>query len=120
MPALNFKPRFAQLVETGHKRQTIRAEGRRVYRVGQYAHLFTGMRTKACRKIGVGRITAVRRVRLDLSRVFLDEEWLHGAELEHFVRSDGFATVREFWDFFEREYPDEDSFHGYVISWELL
>ena len=54
MPALNFKKEFADKVASGEKRQTIRAlrkDGKNP-RPGQKLYLYTGMRTKYCRKCG--------------------------------------------------------------------
>ncbi|MEM6839576.1 MAG: ASCH domain-containing protein [Cyanobacteria bacterium P01_C01_bin.120] len=52
MVAYNFKPQFAPLVESGVKRQTIRARGKRRHaRPGEALQLYTGQRTKACRKL---------------------------------------------------------------------
>ncbi len=61
MGAYNFRAQFAEDVESGRKTQTIRAErkdGRRP-KVGDTLKLYTGMRTKACRLLAVGRCTAV-------------------------------------------------------------
>ena len=52
MPAYTFQSRFAPLVASGEKRQTIRAIGKRRHAaVGDRIQLYTGMRTKACRKL---------------------------------------------------------------------
>lgn len=54
MPAINFKKQFAPAVESGEKRQTIRArrqDGRDPV-AGQTLYLYTGIRTKGCRKLG--------------------------------------------------------------------
>lgn len=52
MPMFNFKKQFADSVESGEKRQTIRARRKNRPQVGQTAYLYTGARTKACRKLG--------------------------------------------------------------------
>lgn len=52
MPAYNFQSRFAPLVVSGEKRQTIRAIGKRRHAAqGDRIQLYTGMRTKICRKL---------------------------------------------------------------------
>jgi len=51
MPALNFQARFADAVERGDKTQTIRAPRKRPFKVGDNLYLYTGMRTKWCRKL---------------------------------------------------------------------
>lgn len=55
MVAYNFQARFAPDVAAGRKLQTIRAEGRRAHaKAGDRVQLYTGMRTKACRKLAEG------------------------------------------------------------------
>ncbi|HWX36749.1 MAG TPA: hypothetical protein VNZ53_56225, partial [Steroidobacteraceae bacterium] len=49
MVALNFQPQFAQAVASHQKRQTIRQSFRG--KVGCALQLYTGQRTKACRKL---------------------------------------------------------------------
>jgi hypothetical protein len=44
MPALDFQARFAPLVESGEKRQTIRKRRKRPIGVGQTLYLWTGQR----------------------------------------------------------------------------
>ena len=69
MPALNFKKQFAEKVETGEKRQTVRAKRKRAFVVGDKLYLYTGMRTKYCRKLAV-----------DLRTWQAKKMWLHGLE----------------------------------------
>lgn len=61
MPALNFQARFAPLVESGEKRQTIRKRRKdgRDPKPGDTLYLYTGMRTKACRKLGEAKCREV-------------------------------------------------------------
>ena len=64
MPALNFKKQFADKVERGEKRQTIRAlraDGRNP-QPGQTLFLYTGMRTKSCRKLGEAVCSSVEQI----------------------------------------------------------
>lgn len=53
MVAYNFQARFATAVADGSKRQTIRAERKdgRHAKPGDRIQLYTGMRTRACRKL---------------------------------------------------------------------
>ena len=64
MPLIGFKKEFADLVESGAKRQTIRAPRKRPIKVGDTLYLYTGLRTKQCRKLGEGRCYQVIRVDL--------------------------------------------------------
>ena len=63
MPALNFQAQFAPLVESGEKRQTIRAYRKdgRDPKPGCRLYLFTGMRTKSCIRLVVHRAVEVIR-----------------------------------------------------------
>ena len=61
MPLLGFKKQFAPLVEEGQKRQTIRAKRRdgRNPHAGETLFLYTGLRTKSCRKLGISGCKSV-------------------------------------------------------------
>ena len=58
MVAYNFQKQFADAVERGEKRQTIRAPRRdgRHAKVGDKLQLYTGMRTKQCGMIVTGKL----------------------------------------------------------------
>lgn len=51
MVAYSFQCQFVPLIEAGTKLQTMRPQRKRHARVGEPIQLFTGMRTRACRKI---------------------------------------------------------------------
>jgi len=51
MVAYSFKKVFVRQIETGRKRQTIRADRKRHARPGEPVQIYTGMRTRHCRKI---------------------------------------------------------------------
>lgn len=52
MAAYNFQKRFATLIESGDKNHTIRRIGKRRHASpGEAIQLYTGMRTKFCRKL---------------------------------------------------------------------
>ena len=62
MPSLNFKAEFAEAVELGKKRQTIRAKRKRAISAGDMLYFFTAMRTKSCRRLGQAICKAVYSV----------------------------------------------------------
>jgi hypothetical protein len=66
VPALNFQSRFAPLILAGTKRSTIRRrrKDRRDPKPGQTLYLFTGMRTKSCRRLLETRCERVRPINL--------------------------------------------------------
>ena len=49
MVAINFSPQFAGIVASGAKKQTIRKKNR--FRIGDRLQLYTGQRTKNCKKL---------------------------------------------------------------------
>jgi hypothetical protein len=127
MPAYNFMARFATLVESGEKRQTIRQTDKGA-KPGDTAYLYTGQRTKQCRKLGEGRITAVLEIlisRFDdgifFARVMQINEtqvWLVGKELDSLAIADGFSGGEEMVAWFEKQYGLP--FFGYLHEWKLL
>lgn len=104
MPAYNFQGRFVEGILDGAKRQTIRRRRKRATRSGDVLQLYTGMRTKHCRLLRVADCTSVKPVAImpfgfyvELNGMKLSDE-----ELQAFVERDGFATKRDFFDFFRR------------------
>lgn len=120
MPALSFQPRFVQPILDGVKDQTIRAPRKVPIRPGQTLHLFTGMRTKQCRRIATVTCTAVLSVTI---RPFLysvdaivDGQEVH---LTEFARRDGFGSWAEMCDFWQDTHGAL-AFTGHVYRWEAL
>jgi hypothetical protein len=96
MVALNFQPRFADLVEVRTKRQTIRRSDR--VKVGDRLQLYTGQRTAACRKLVDDDpvCVAVTYCKLCPSGILLGDMRLGRGMFDAFARADGFAD----WDKF--------------------
>ena len=118
MPAYNFQAQFAAAVEAGRKLQTVRARRKdgRVPCVGQPAYLYAGMRTKACRRLGVGIVTTVEPVRItchgDTPEVVLG---YCPVDAEEFAADDGFPCARDMTDWFARVHGLP--FEGLLIRW---
>lgn len=133
MVAYSFKSGFVPLIQSGAKRQTIRAHRKRHARPGEMLQLYTAMRTKQCRKI----IPDVRCVAVDeiimpagcwTNKGDYDPILINGIpvlldDLEAFARADGFQAeqshtaaheMRTFW----RLYHGLGRFEGVVIRWE--
>ncbi len=122
MVAYNFKKQFADDVETGRKRQTIRA-GEPRCKVGDHLQLYTGQRTKACRKLLDAVCTEVRpiaiiyaydqiggyHINLDGRRLVF---WPDGGRL---ARADGFKDATEMCRWFEKTHGLP--FNGHVVNW---
>jgi len=131
MVAYSFAPQFVEAVSTLKKRQTVRGFRKRHARPGEPIQLYSGMRTKYCRKL-----VTPDPVCLDLRHIVIahgsfqplfieiDGRGLLRDEVEAFAiadgfggaLADGFATHRmaEFW--LRNHGPT--SFGGVVIRWE--
>ena len=129
MPALNFQARFAPLVESGKKRQTIRALRKHPIRAGEQLYLFTGMRTKSCRRL----LTAVctRAAKISITATSITIEWPSSvphcvnrqwesrpSALESFAIADGFRDWSELISWFKATHGLP--FQGHLIEWESL
>ncbi|HEX5933764.1 MAG TPA: ASCH domain-containing protein [Pseudorhizobium sp.] len=138
MVAYGFKAFFAPQIETGVKRQTVRANRKRHARPGEMLQLYQGMRTRHCRKIvpdrpclDVGRIVIERR-RVEIVAIEINGVRLSDDEIEAFARDDGFApeqlqgaagldsifaryNMGMFWSL---AHPGDGIFEGALIRWE--
>jgi len=118
MPAVNFYPRFADQVESGQKRQTIRL---RQFHPGATLYLLTGQRTAWCQRLGLGTVTRCRPVVVDfynyVPRIVIDDVALSMKQMEAFARADGFRDLDSFMDFFSDHY--ELPLAAWVTEWDL-
>lgn len=108
-PAFNFQAQFADAVESGEKRQTIRKlrKDGRDPKVGDTLYLYTGMRTKACRKLGEAVCTSRLGVQIGRYCVLVRkgrERWIaqNNAEVASLAQADGFESFAEMRDWFEK------------------
>lgn len=118
MPALNFKKQFAPKVESGEKKTTIRAKRKdgRNPRPGQTLYLYTGMRSKGCRKLKEAVCANVSEIVIDPHRgINLRGDWLDYSQTMSIVRGDGFELWTDFLAFFRKEH--ELPFWGLLIEW---
>ncbi|MGB0695389.1 MAG: hypothetical protein ACPGOY_07040 [Rhodospirillaceae bacterium] len=102
MVAYSFRAGFAKQVETGFKAQTVRALGRKRHaRVGEPVQIYTGMRTKYCRKLlDPDPICAsVKHIEIkvsdlgEITKIVINAIPLSLAEREDFAISDGFDPL---------------------------
>ncbi len=100
MVAYSFAPMFADQVATLFKRQTVRAQRHRHARVGEAVQLYTGMRTRQCRKlvpqdpvcIAVSPIVIETAMTWGLiTLIEIDGVNLDDAGIERFATADGFG-----------------------------
>ena len=116
---LSFKPEFQQLVREGKKTQTIRLKGKRPPRPGDKLYLFTGLRTKKCKRLGETRCSQVQDITIvGLSEVYVNGKLLTPGRIDSLARKDGFRTLYDFYGFFKSHY--DLPFKGVVIKWEEL
>lgn len=122
MSSLNFKPQFAVPVERREKRQTVRAKVNG-HHVGRAIQLYTGMRTKACRKLVAEDpvCISIDAVEIRMGHITLADRELLPIERRDFAIADGFADVFAFYAFFLGDDINEavgKIFTGFLIRWD--
>lgn len=124
MPLLGFQSRFAPLVESGQKRQTIRAYRKdgRDPKVGDRLYLWTGLRQPGARKLGEAIVTNVRAVELNRhGALCLDRMPIYPNRFNAIAQADGFngtndvAPMAEMIEWFENAHGLP--FSGLLIEW---
>lgn len=119
MPALNFKKEFAEAVRTGQKKQTIRAMRKYPIHKDDKLYLYTGMRTKACEKLGEAVASEVDSIQIwpdeDIS---INGEVIPKKQARQLTIDDGFGCLGDFYDFFN--VACDRPFTGQLIKWEEL
>ena len=118
MVAINFSGRFAELVASRVKRQSIRADKTARYRTGRTLQLYTGMRTKDCRKLTVTDPVITERIYCAVRPDYLT---LGGPgypkiDMNEFAVLDGFANYAELVQWFQDTYK-QPTFVGHCIRW---
>lgn len=118
MPLLNFKKQFVQKILSGEKKQTIRAMRKRPFKVGDRLYLYTGCRTKQCKKIGEAVCVKVDKIEMTYKKnkfkVYKNYYQMCVAEIIDIAQNDGFTGLKTFFDFFKDRLP----FTGQIIYWE--
>ena len=125
---LNFKRQFAEDVESGRKPTTFRLfSRRRPPRIGETLHLYTGARTKQCRRLGRGQCIALTRLLIDMqaSQVLAFGEpygnrLLRDDEVLALASGDGFSSPAAFFAFFRQTYRPRTAVLGWLVRWELI
>lgn len=117
MPSFNFQKQFGLAVSSGLKCTTIRPQRKNPIIEGQTAHLFTGLRTKHCKKIGVGKITLVREITIKERAIIVDGQALYKPSCDKLAQTDGFENAEGLVAWFKKQYGLP--FKGILIEWEL-
>lgn len=117
MPALNFKKQFAPMVESGSKRQTIRARRKdgRNPQPGQTLYLYTGMRTTGCRKLKEVMCESCETIFIGLTDIYVGTKHLSVEEKHDLAIKDGFKYMDELREFFLKIH--RLPFYGFLIKW---
>ncbi len=121
MTTINFSGRFADLVASKVKRQSIRADKQGRYRVGTRLQLYTGLRTKAARKLTADDPTIVRNLYVAIRPEYLTLGGPGEAKIDRdeFAVMDGFADYADMLAWFQDTYKQRE-FIGRCIRWEFV
>jgi len=117
MVAFNFMPQFAELVASGVKTQTLRRNQKA--KVGKRLQLYTGQRTKNCRKLITPDpvVVLVDYCAIRKHYITFGNSDNHPRCQDEFARADGFADYAEMYDWFCNRYKASE-FVGYVTKWQ--
>ena len=109
---------FIDKILSGEKRQTIRKASSkwRNVKAGDRLTLYTGLRTKECRKLGEAEVESVDDIHITYITVETNKKTLNKGELMKLAQADGFDCIRDFLEFFNDHYGN--NFKGKVIKWK--
>ena len=118
---------FIDKILSGEKRQTIRKAGPKwaKVKVGDKLTLYTGLRTKGCRKLGEAEVESIEDIEIEMfdlvdgTRMYCIELNRHGlpdAKIIPLAKADGFKDLGSFLDFFQDHYGE--NFNGKIIKWK--
>ena len=82
MPAYSFNTRFVPMVVDGTKRQTIRARRKNPAKVGDTLYLYSGLRTKYCKKLREDKCTATTTIIITKFNILLLDRRLTNDECD--------------------------------------
>ena len=126
MPALNFMKAFADKIESGEKRCTIRKRGKRAApAVESQLKLYTGMRSKACRLLRTVTVDSVLPIKIIPAEFEVFIKFgntffpVQQDALTVLAADDGFKTLTDFFKFFAAQVDENGVFEGYIINWAL-
>lgn len=116
---------FIDKILSGEKRQTIRRASPKWKNVkaGDKLTLYTGLRTKECRKLGEAVVESITPIALTprsadcAVKTALGTFLLTSFDVRFLALADGFESTFDFWNFFTEHYGDE-TINMYVIRWE--
>ena len=117
---------FIDKILSGEKRQTIRKAGKKWENVkpGDKLTLYTGLRTKDCRKLGEAEVDSVEDIEIESitrnggiwARVKINGKYIPAHKTLELAEADGFLWVDDFLRFFHDHYGT--NFTGKIIRWK--
>ena len=124
MPSLNFT-KFTDKILSGEKRQTIRLSRKHPIKRGDKLYLYTGMRTKNCKKLGEAVCSEVVPIKIQClkdARCSNEIKITPPLEASAYVdlsKADGFKSLFDFNKFFITTYKLKpwDSKDFIIIKW---
>jgi len=115
MPAISFKKQFADKVLKGKKNQTIRPIRKNPIKKDDTLYLYTGMRTKDCKKLKEVKCKDVKKIKIDFFDTKIDGASVPNSSVVDLALNDGFDNSIDFIEFFEKQYGLP--FEGVIIYW---
>lgn len=116
MVAFNFSPEFADAVASGAKCQTVRKTKRA--KPGDMLQLYTGQRTKACRKLREAECVGVDYIHIEPGKLTVGDAGKHPGNIDDFAQRGGFDNYAAMVDWFTKRYG-QSHFIGYVHRWKV-
>lgn len=123
MPALSFKSSFAEKILSEAKTTTIRVARKVPIEKGDTLYLFSGMRTKNCKRIATAVCMMVEPVTIDLLlwEIYLGVgQLVLPHQLTKFAQDDGFENAPSLFQWFTDQYGRTTVFRGDRIHFALV
>lgn len=116
---------FIDKILSGEKRQTIRRASPKWANVKEddKLTLYTGLRTKACRKLGEAVVESITPIEIKtkayqmgiMGAVSLANKNLKPCKILDLAEADGFLYIDDFFEFFNEHYGED--FNGVIVKW---
>lgn len=116
MPAYSFQKQFVEKILNGEMPHTIRRRRKHPTKVGDILMLYTGMRTKQCKLIGMAPCVRIEPIAIWPRKKHLVSDIK--INIDEFVHDDGFENTDEFFAFFER-YKLDCLVDFEIIYWDV-
>lgn len=114
------KTDFENKIKEGIKLHTIREDSKNRWKKGMKIHFATGTRSNRYNNFKMGVCISTQKIEIKDDCVFVEYDnemrQIFGPELLYLANNDGFETVKDFWDWFNKYQP----FTGKLIHWTDL